>query len=64
MWTPSPGLPRLIRTPAAGHPLPQGGEGQGLETQGPRRKARVAQGLVCKSLTHVTEWVGFVVRCG
>jgi hypothetical protein len=25
-WTPSPGPPRLMRTPAAGHPLPQGGE--------------------------------------
>jgi len=26
-WTPSPGLPRLMKAPAAGHPLPQGGEG-------------------------------------
>ena len=25
--TPSPGPPRLKKTPAAGHPLPQGGEG-------------------------------------
>ena len=25
--TPSPGPPRLVKTPAAGHPLPQGGEG-------------------------------------
>ena len=25
--TPSPGPPRLMKTPAAGHPLPQGGEG-------------------------------------
>ena len=27
--TPSPGPPRLKKTPAAGHPLPQGGEGYG-----------------------------------
>jgi hypothetical protein len=26
--TPSPGPPRLKKTPAAGHPLPQGGEGR------------------------------------
>jgi hypothetical protein len=26
--TPSPGPPRLMKTPAAGHPLPQGGEGK------------------------------------
>ena len=25
--TPSPGPPRPVKTPAAGHPLPQGGEG-------------------------------------
>jgi hypothetical protein len=29
-----------------------------------RSLLRVAHGLVCKSLTHVTEWVGFVVRRG
>ena len=27
--TPSPGPPRLMKTPAAAHPLPQGGEGDG-----------------------------------
>jgi hypothetical protein len=26
--TPSPGPPRLKKTPAAGHPLPQGGDGR------------------------------------
>jgi dTDP-4-amino-4,6-dideoxygalactose transaminase len=29
--TPSPGPLRLKKTPAAGHPLPQGGEGRGSE---------------------------------
>ena len=29
--TPSPGPPRLKKTPAAVHPLPQGGEGRGSE---------------------------------
>jgi hypothetical protein len=29
--TPSPGPPRLMTTPAAGHPLPQGGEGRNLD---------------------------------
>jgi hypothetical protein len=28
--TPSPGPPRLMKTPAAGHPLPQGGRGRKL----------------------------------
>gem|GEM_PF-1002175 len=43
--TPSPGPRRLVKTPAAAHPLPQGGEGRriitrvwadssGLETEG------------------------------
>ncbi|SPE29447.1 hypothetical protein SBA2_450063 [Acidobacteriia bacterium SbA2] len=28
LQTPSPGPPRLMKTPAAVHPLPQGGEGR------------------------------------
>ena len=32
--TPSPGSHRLVKAPAAGHPLPQGGEGQRSEACG------------------------------
>ena len=28
LTTPSPGPPRLVKAPTAGHPLPQGGEGR------------------------------------
>jgi hypothetical protein len=40
LTTPSPGPPRLKKTPAAGHPLPQGGEGRNLNgsTSGEARR--------------------------
>jgi hypothetical protein len=31
-WIPSPGPPRLLKTPVAVHPLPQGGEGRKLKS--------------------------------
>ena len=48
--TPSPGPPRLMKTPAAGHPLPQGGEGDRAEERrhaAKERRAALKWLLVC-----------------
>ena len=42
--TPSPGPPRLKRTPAAVHPLPHGGEGKSREDRKSQQKCRNSKG--------------------
>ena len=42
--TPSPGPPRLKRTPAAGHPLPQGGEGKSRRARKSQQECRNSRG--------------------
>ena len=44
--TPSPGPPRLKRTPAAGHPLPQGGEGQRAKNHSANARCLVVFGAM------------------
>jgi hypothetical protein len=42
--TPSPGPLRLVKAPAAGHPLPQGGEGSDFRESGARNAAPLCEG--------------------
>jgi hypothetical protein len=68
--TPSPGPPRLKKTPAAGHPLPQGGEGGNPDEdersehkcRNSRPSSQRGEGNVALAMTFGDQLQGFAAR--